>query len=108
MDAKKDGESIAPVRNSDWFQAICLVRGWWEGYGIVCRTMYNKNNFPCHLLILNHLSLFGGWLGGGFGVLKIQYFVYDNKTSAFLLCVRRSIDTMFCRNVNVTMNEEEE
>lgn len=29
-----------------------------EGYGIVCGTMHNKNNFPCHPLILNHLSLF--------------------------------------------------
>lgn len=38
-----------------------------EGYGIVCSTMHNKNNFPCHLLILNHLSLFGGGGGGGGG-----------------------------------------
>lgn len=54
-----------------------------EGYGIVCWTMYNKNNFPCHPLILNHLSLFGeGRESTKSCVLKIQYFVYD-KISVF-------------------------
>lgn len=80
-------EKAASGRNSDWFRVIAG-----EGYGIVCWTMYNKNNFPCHLLILNHLSLFDG----GKKNLRLENSIFclrrKREPSTFL-----PIDNSFCR-----------
>lgn len=86
---RRSVKASASVRNLDQFQSIPR-----EGCGIVCSTMFNKNNFLRHLLILNHYYYLVmekkrcAW--------KIQYFVLKRRGKSVHI-TEIKINSLFCQ-----------